>query len=465
MFQNAPDLYKPETKYDWLKVIKQSKELLNWFCKKNIAKRFVAFLQEECKDLWLDHKEITKIINRLTKYYSKKNSVKDLQAIISSIESLFTNQKFIDRLESFLSDSEMTDFAKTFFYKNGRFNYKNLKDSLLARLKRYNLSYKAIGDLSKKEILDVLQVNNRFKGEDKLNHRIIDVKWRWKDKIFLLQNYKTAKMIDGKLVIIGDNSDKNIWWKDVNNKKEITADKTKSIDEIEPIIEANKIDTIDKVDEDKQSNNDQMEDQNWLSKIDQENKWDIDIKQIQNKDINIEKTNQQEKIWVSWKKYKLIQDDTRTISRSRKSVKVIDEKWNNFRFILMPDWTVLDTCISNEEKDYEVIDYISAYQNTWNFDIVKIKDTNGQEQNLRLLVPEYWKFVIQKRILIKKKSIKSWFMQNSLIKAIYKFFAKEDYKYDNTSEIIDFSWDEKRQDFVYTLSNWEKINMDNVNIK
>ena len=88
MFQNAPDLYTSETKYAWLKVIKQSKELLNWFCKKNIAKRFVAFLQEECKDLWLDPKEITKIINKLTKYYSKKNSVKDLQAIVSSMESL-----------------------------------------------------------------------------------------------------------------------------------------------------------------------------------------------------------------------------------------------------------------------------------------------------------------------------------------------------------------------------------------
>jgi len=124
----------------------------------------------------LDEKEIKSIINRLTKYYSKKKSVKDLQSIISNIESLFTNQNFISRLEYFLSNSHMTDFAKMFFYKNGELNYKNLKDSLLARLKRYNLSYKAIGNLSKKEILDVLQVNNRFRDEDKINHSIIDVK-------------------------------------------------------------------------------------------------------------------------------------------------------------------------------------------------------------------------------------------------------------------------------------------------
>jgi len=31
--------------------VNQSKELLESFSKKNIVKRFVAFLQEECKDL------------------------------------------------------------------------------------------------------------------------------------------------------------------------------------------------------------------------------------------------------------------------------------------------------------------------------------------------------------------------------------------------------------------------------
>lgn len=440
MLQNAPDFNQEEMKYSWLKVIKQSKELLNWFSKKDIAKRFVAFLQEECKDLWLDQKEIIKIINRLTKYYSKKNSVKDLQVIITSIESLFTNQKFIDRLDNFLSEANITDFAKTFFYQNNKFTYNNLKDSLLARLKRYNLSYKAIGDLSRKEILDVLQVNNRFKGEDKSNHRIIDVKWRWKDKIYLLQNYKTAKMVDGKLVIIQDNIDKNI------------EPKTQAI---------TKTDIVDELEKEKETKKGPAEDQNWLSKIDEANKWNIDPEQTQDKDINIEQPNQQEKVWVSWKKYKIIENNTRTISRSRKSVNVIDNNWKTCRFILMPDWNVLDSCKWNDWKDYEIIDYISVYQNTWSFDIVRIKDTNGEEQNIRLLIPEYWKFIIQKQILIKRTWIKNWFMKNNLIKYIYRLIGKE---YDKKYDIKDFSWDEKRLDFVYTLSNWEKLNMDSLNI-
>lgn len=461
MLQNAPDFNQEEMKYSWLKVIKQSKELLNWFSKKDIAKRFVAFLQEECKDLWLDHKEITKIINKLTKYYSKKNSVKDLQAIIGSIESLFTNQKFIDRMETFLSEVNVTDFAKTFFYKNGRFTYKNLKDSLLARVKRYNLSYKAIGELSKKEILDVLQVNNKFKGKDNLNHRIIDVKWRWKDKIFLLQNYKTAKMVDGKLVIIEDNIDKKILSKDIKAIPEIVEQK------IEPIIQTDSPDIENEMQEqDKETNESTVKDQNQLSKIDEKIVWDPDTKQNQNEytDKSIKQYNQQEMIWVSWKTYNII-DDPKTISRSKKSVNIVTDNWEKYRFILMPDWNILDSCKWNDWKDYEIIDYISANQNTGSMDIVKIKDTDGKQKNLRLLTPEYWKYIIQNKILIKQTWIINRFKKEILAKYFYKFIGKKIDSNDDVFDIENFDWDGDKWDFVYTLSNWKKVNMDNVNIK
>jgi len=473
MLQNAPDFYQKETSHPWLRVvteswskaIKQSKKLLSSFSIKKASKRFVAFLQEECTDLWLDEKKITLLINRLSKHYIKKDSVKDLNPIISAIESLLTNQRFIDRLDSYLSDSTMTNFAKMFFYKNGKITCNNLQNNLLSRVKRYNLSSKAISDLSKKELLDVLQVNNRFKWEDSLNHKVIDVRWRWKDRIYLLQNYKTAKMVDGKLVLLEDiEANKKIAYNEaIEHNKEIADDQNIQEEEKTTDNEHSKPSTyeaeivLDETDVLATAKAVELGEL-WLP----EGQW---LPEIENKDIPLHKIHQQEKIWISWKTYTYIENTSKSIDRSRKSIHVMDSNWKTYRFISMPDWSLLDNCKWNDWKDYEIIDYVSANQNTGSFDIVSIKDINNEEQNLRLLVPEYWKFIIQKNILIEKKWLKNWFMKNNLIQLFYKLIGKESYEPHDTFDIKDFSWDGNRQDYIYTLSNWEKISMDSAATK
>jgi len=49
----------------------------------------------------------------------------------------------------------------------------------------------------------------------------------------------------------------------------------------------------------------------------------------------------------------------------------------------------LDICEANDGSSYEIIDYISAHENTAHLYIVKIKDSNGEEKALRLLVPSH----------------------------------------------------------------------------
>jgi len=116
----------------------------------------------------LDEKKIKTIINRLSKSYRKKDSVKDLGKIMYSITSLLKNPQIVEKLHNFVEENKenMPEYARLFFYKNGKITLKELEDTLLARVKRYGLSVNGINELSKKELLDVLQINNTFKADD-----------------------------------------------------------------------------------------------------------------------------------------------------------------------------------------------------------------------------------------------------------------------------------------------------------
>ncbi|HMS91678.1 MAG TPA: hypothetical protein PKC87_05635, partial [Candidatus Absconditabacterales bacterium] len=178
-------------------------EALSGFSKKNIMTWFITFLEEEGEDIGYDKNKIHSIKNRIKKSSTKKDSVDDIQHILQDITSLFSDSTFTQKIKEHIEKhtDEINNFGRDFFYKNGVFSDEKLKKTLLAKIKRNNLSYTAINNLSKSEILDVLQINNRFKDKNNIHQRIIDVTGRGKNKIYTLQGDRKAKMIDGKLVI------------------------------------------------------------------------------------------------------------------------------------------------------------------------------------------------------------------------------------------------------------------------
>ena len=134
-------------------------------------------MEEECSDIGFDAIKLRQMINRLHKYYHKKDSVHDIQFLLDNISSFFLNDTFREKIKNFIekNDDKIHEYGKDFFYEKGVFSSNKLERTVLARIKRFNLSYAAINELSKKEILDVLQINNRFKDNENINRRIIDV--------------------------------------------------------------------------------------------------------------------------------------------------------------------------------------------------------------------------------------------------------------------------------------------------
>lgn len=155
----------------------EASEVLSCFSKKNIIKWFIAFLEEEGEDIGYSENKIKRIRNRIKNYYGKKNSVNEIHQILEEVDSLFLDTALTKRIQEHIekNDDKINDFGRDFFYKNGVFSQEKIKKTLLAKIKNNNLSYTAINKLSKSEILDVLQINNKFKDKDNINQRIIGV--------------------------------------------------------------------------------------------------------------------------------------------------------------------------------------------------------------------------------------------------------------------------------------------------
>lgn len=383
-------------------------EALSWFSKKNIMTWFITFLEEEGEDIWYDKNKIHSIKNRIKKSSTKKDSVDDIQHILQDITSLFSDSTFTQKIKEHIEKhtDEINNFGRDFFYKNGVFSDEKLKKTLLAKIKRNNLSYTAINNLSKSEILDVLQINNRFKDKNNIHQRIIDVTWRGKNKIYTLQGDRKAKMIDGKLVI------QEIQGKETEERKEI------------PI------------------NTKEKEEENVTLPPERESVEEIEsyVKSISGKLYKKSKKTQQ-------------------TSLKKNGIYVLDEEGKEYAMPTLEDGTILDVCRGNDEKNYEIIEYISANENTAHLHIVKIKNNEWKEENLRLLLTKERTYKIQKEICIKKPSAKHWINNNKIMKFIYGLLKKE-VKNTITHKVKEFWWDGDQGIFYYTLYTWKRINMD-----
>lgn len=381
----------------------QAKELLPWFSKKTIITWFTTFLEEEGEGIGYDQNKIKKIKNRVNSNYGKKDSVDEIQHIIKDITSLFLDDIFTAKIKTFIenNDDKINNFGRDFFYKNGIFSNEHLKNTLLAKIKRNNLSYTAINNLSKSEILDVLQINNRFKDKDNRNQRIIDVTWRGKNKIYTLQGDRKAKMINDKLVI-------------------------------------------------QETQEDQMKAKEEVSTERKEETGTIQEERVKENDTYIKSK--------SGKIYKKAKN-TKQTSLKKNGIYILDEYEHERAMPILEDGTILDRCTGNDGETYEIIDYISANENTAHLYIVKIRNKEWEEENLRLLPTKERTYSIQKNIFIKKSPRANWINNNQIMKFIYRLLKKE-VKNSTIHRVKEFWWDGERGIFYYELYNWEKINMD-----